>query len=53
MRKIKYIIGSCVLLIFIGFNISVTAQTTTSTIEGTVRDANGAVVAGEIGRAHV
>ena len=46
MRQIKYIIGSCVLLIFIGLINSVNAQTTTSTIEGTVRDANGALVAG-------
>ena len=46
MRQIKYIIGSCVLLIFIGLTNSVNAQTTTSTVEGTVRDANGALVAG-------
>ncbi|MGI8786227.1 MAG: TonB-dependent receptor [Pyrinomonadaceae bacterium] len=46
MRKIKHIIGSCVLLIFISFFSSANAQTTTSTIEGTVRDATGAVIAG-------
>lgn len=47
MRKIKYFINSCVLLVFIGFSLSaVNAQTTTSTIEGIVTDANGAVIAG-------
>ena len=46
MQKINYFIGSCVLFVFIGFFTSASAQTTTSTIEGTVTDANGAVVAG-------
>ncbi len=48
MRKIKYFISSCVLFVFIGFSSSavVVAQTTTSTIEGTVTDPNGAVIAG-------
>ena len=46
MRKIKYIISSCVVFAFIGLVSSVGAQTTTSTIEGTVTDPNGAVIAG-------
>ncbi|MBA4124841.1 MAG: carboxypeptidase regulatory-like domain-containing protein, partial [Acidobacteria bacterium] len=47
MRKIKYFINLCVLFMFISFSLSaVTAQTTTSTIEGIVTDANGAVIAG-------
>lgn len=46
MRKIKYFISSCALFTFIGFVSSAAAQTTTSTIEGTVTDANGAVIAG-------
>ena len=46
MRKINYFIGWCLLLVFVGFFTSASAQTTTSTIEGTVTDANGAVVAG-------
>ncbi len=46
MQKIKNFIGACGLFIFLGLTISVNAQTTTSTIEGTVRDANGALVAG-------
>lgn len=45
MRQIKYIIGSCILLVFIGLTISVNAQTT-SNIEGTITDSNGAVIAG-------
>ena len=44
MRKIKFIIGSCV--VFVSCLLSVGAQTTTSTIEGTVTDPNGAVIAG-------
>jgi hypothetical protein len=46
MRKIKYIISSCVLFAIVSCFSNVGAQTTTSTIEGTVRDTNGAVVAG-------
>ncbi len=46
MRKIKYFISSCVLLVLVGFSSSANAQTTTSTIEGIVTDANGAVIAG-------
>ncbi|MGH9819420.1 MAG: TonB-dependent receptor, partial [Pyrinomonadaceae bacterium] len=46
MRKTKYFISSCVLLLLIGFSFSVYGQTITSTIEGTVTDPNGAVVAG-------
>ena len=65
MRKIKYIVSSCVVLTMLGFFSVVMSQTTTSTIEGTVTDPNGAVIAGatvkasgatlaaEIGRAHV
>ena len=45
MRKIKYIISSCVVFAFVSF-LNVGAQTTTSTIEGTVTDPNGAVLAG-------
>ena len=52
MRKINCFIGSCLILIFFGFSSSTaTAQTTTSTIEGTVTDANGAVIAGATVRA--
>jgi len=47
MRKINYFISSCVLFTLIGFSSSAAvAQTTTSNIEGTVTDANGAVIAG-------
>ncbi|MBA4185497.1 MAG: carboxypeptidase regulatory-like domain-containing protein, partial [Acidobacteria bacterium] len=46
MRKIKYFISSSVLFVLISFSLSANAQTTTSTIEGIVTDANGAVVAG-------
>jgi hypothetical protein len=46
MRKIEYFINSCILFVFISFSSSVNAQTTTSTIEGTVTDANGAVIVG-------
>ena len=46
MRKIKYFISSCVLFVFVSFCSSAAAQTTTSTIEGTVTDPNGAVIAG-------
>ncbi|HYJ90709.1 MAG TPA: TonB-dependent receptor, partial [Pyrinomonadaceae bacterium] len=46
MRKIKFIIGSCVVLAFVGLFSGLSAQTTTSTIEGTVTDSNGAVIAG-------
>ena len=46
MRKVKYIISSCVVLTMIGFFSVVRSQTTTSTIEGTVTDPNGAVVSG-------
>jgi hypothetical protein len=46
MRKIEYFISSCILFVFISFFSSVNAQTTTSTIEGIVTDANGAVIAG-------
>ena len=47
MRRTEYFINSCVLVMFICFSsIATNAQTTTSTIEGTVTDANGAVVAG-------
>ena len=46
MRKIKYIISSCVVFAFIGIFSTAGAQTTTSTIEGTVTDPNGAVIAG-------
>ena len=52
MRKIKHFINHCVLLAVIGFAlIAANAQTTTSTIEGTVTDANGAVVSGATVRA--
>ena len=46
MRKIKFIIGSCMVFALIGCFAIVGAQTTTSTIEGTVTDPNGAVIAG-------
>jgi hypothetical protein len=46
MRKIKYIICSCVVFAFVGLFSIVGAQTTTSTIEGIVTDPNGAVIAG-------
>ena len=46
MRKVKYFISSCMLFALIIFASSATAQTTTSTIEGTVKDINGAVIAG-------
>ena len=46
MRKIKYIVSSCVVLTMLGFFSVVMSQTTTSTIEGTVTDPNGAVIAG-------
>lgn len=46
MRKIKYIICSCVVFAFTGIFATVGAQTTTSTIEGIVTDPNGAVIAG-------
>ncbi|MEZ5426072.1 MAG: TonB-dependent receptor [Pyrinomonadaceae bacterium] len=46
MRKIKYFIGSCVLTILIGLLFNVAGQTTTSNIEGTVTDPDGAVVPG-------
>jgi hypothetical protein len=46
MRKIKYFINSCVVIAFIGLFSGLNAQTTTSTIEGTVQDPNGAVIAG-------
>lgn len=46
MQKIKCFISSCILFVFIGFSSNATAQTTTSNIEGTVRDAAGALVAG-------
>ena len=46
MRKIKYFISSCVVIAFTGLFSSLSAQTTTSTIEGTVTDPNGAVIAG-------
>lgn len=54
MRKINYFISSCVLFALIGFSSSavVIAQTTTSTIEGTVKDANGALIAGATVRAN-
>ncbi len=46
MEKIKYFIGFCIVTAFVGIFTNVFAQTTTSTIEGTVTDQNGAVVAG-------
>ncbi|MBK7512276.1 MAG: carboxypeptidase regulatory-like domain-containing protein [Chloracidobacterium sp.] len=46
MRKIKFIVSSCVVLMVIGLFSVVRSQTTTSNIEGTVTDPNGAVVAG-------
>ena len=46
MRKIKIIIGSCMIVALVGCFAMLTAQTTTSTIEGTVTDPNGAVIAG-------
>jgi hypothetical protein len=45
MKKIKYLAFSVWLMIS-AFALSMIAQTTTSTIEGTVTDANGAVIAG-------
>ena len=45
MRKINYFLSSCVLFIWVGLTINVNAQTT-SNIEGTITDANGAVIAG-------
>jgi hypothetical protein len=46
MRKIKYIFCFSVVFAFMGCFLTVAAQTTTSTIEGTVTDPNGAVIAG-------
>jgi hypothetical protein len=46
MRRFKYIFSSCVVFVFIGCFLNAGAQTTTSTIEGTVTDPNGAVIAG-------
>jgi hypothetical protein len=46
MRKIKYIISSCMVFAFVSCFLNLGAQTTTSTIEGTVTDPNGAVIAG-------
>src|SRR5690606_31002628 len=46
MEKIKYFVGFCVVFLCIGGASSAFAQTTTSTIEGTVTDQNGAVIAG-------
>lgn len=45
MQKIKYFF-SCIGLALLSLSLSVTAQTTTSTIEGTITDPNGAVIAG-------
>ena len=52
MRKIKYIIKLGVLFVFVSYCSNLNAQTTTSTIEGTVTDANGAVIAGATVRAN-
>ncbi|MEO5859653.1 MAG: carboxypeptidase regulatory-like domain-containing protein, partial [Pyrinomonadaceae bacterium] len=46
MRTIKYFLGLCSVVTAIGISSTVMGQTTTSTIEGTVTDPNGAVVAG-------
>lgn len=46
MRKVKFIVSSCVMLAMIGLFSVVKSQTTTSNIEGTVTDPNGAVVTG-------
>jgi outer membrane receptor protein involved in Fe transport len=46
MRKIKYFINTCVVIAAIGLFSGLNAQTTTSTIEGTVTDPNGAVISG-------
>ncbi len=46
MRKIGNIISSLILFVLIIFSANAEAQTTTSTIEGTITDANGAAIAG-------
>jgi hypothetical protein len=47
MRRIGQLINLCALLAFVGFFSSgANAQTTTSTIEGVVKDQNGAVIVG-------
>ncbi|MCB1025782.1 MAG: TonB-dependent receptor, partial [Acidobacteria bacterium] len=46
MRKVKYLVSISVISAFMILSVSVNAQTTTSTIEGTVTDSNGAVIAG-------
>ena len=45
MRTVKYLLGLCAVITTIGISSAITGQTTTSTIEGTVTDPNGAVVA--------
>ena len=52
MRKFNHFVGSCIAVFtLIAFSSVVYAQTTTSTIEGTVTDPNGAVIAGATVRA--
>ncbi|MEZ5346976.1 MAG: TonB-dependent receptor [Pyrinomonadaceae bacterium] len=46
MKKVKYLINLCVYASLMIFSVGVIAQTTTSTIEGTVTDSNGAAIAG-------
>lgn len=46
MRKFKHFIGSCAIIAAVSFCSLVHSQTTTSTIEGTVTDPNGAVIPG-------
>ena len=49
MRSIRMIVGVSIFCLL--FSLPALAQTTTSTIEGTVTDANGAVIAGAEGKA--
>lgn len=51
MSKVKYLLGLVAVMTTISISSAVTAQTITSTIEGTVTDPNGAVVAGATVRA--
>lgn len=46
MQRISYLTGLWIVLTVIVFSTAARAQTTTSTIEGTVTDPNGALVAG-------
>lgn len=46
MGKLKFIVSSCVMVAIIGLVSVARSQTTTSNIEGTVTDPNGAVITG-------